>query len=444
MRTFKTESNRSTMKSPVCAWLTRGALAGTLVAMSAMIPMVGLAPLASAKIAATLDDTPQPAKTSTTTIVENDGTRTIRLEIVNGKVKTASVNGAVVPDNRIVCEGDTIRINDESGKEIYVYNAPDASSLTTRHGMSFSPSSPFGSTWAAGGLGSSGTTESPVIKVENPKGMIGVQLIEPDSTLRGHFGLKEGEACLVAAVFEGLPAAAAGLEPYDIIVAVDGQTPAGTEEVRAVLRAKEPGTPVELTVLKKGERRNYPVAPEAYDRTKLDSAKRRAIAAAEHDEFNALAQTFGARARGAAAGISSTARFPSRTTWTMPQEDMVVGIGLGPDGENGHQIILRLRDEQQQLNERIRDISAKMQRDIVERLEGLRSSASSSKDLQAQILELEAQLERLRSRQRDLDSIQPGQAPAAPPAPLPPDAPLEKPTRRESFNPRSSWRVSMS
>lgn len=66
---------------------------------------------------------------------------------------------------------------------------------------------------------------------------------------------------VVGEVTAGGPAAAAGLEPGDRIVAVDGAAVASFEELQEIVRVS-PDEPLTLTVLRDGERRQLEVVPE--------------------------------------------------------------------------------------------------------------------------------------------------------------------------------------
>jgi membrane-associated protease RseP (regulator of RpoE activity) len=118
------------------------------------------------------------------------------------------------------------------------------------------------------------------VQIATPPVMIGVQLLDPDSSIRGHLGLKENEATMVGAVYEGLPAALAGLEPYDIIIGVGDKTAAPPATVREALRTTETGKSVSLKVLHRGQEKTVTITPEKYDGEKLDKAKINAIAGA--------------------------------------------------------------------------------------------------------------------------------------------------------------------
>ena len=113
-----------------------------------------------------------------------------------------------------------------------------------------------------------GTTEA----AEAPKSMIGVGLGAPDGALAHHLKFDAKKSTMVQSVVEGLPAQAAGLERYDIIVGVNGGTDASTANLYKVLRETEPGAKVALDVLRGTETRKLEITAVEFDAEQLDSA----------------------------------------------------------------------------------------------------------------------------------------------------------------------------
>ncbi|HMN42096.1 MAG TPA: PDZ domain-containing protein [Phycisphaerales bacterium] len=228
---------------------------------------------------------PDPIDATSNTIVSSssvwsisstqDG-HTYKIDGKDGAV-TAEIDGTPVPADRVALEGDAVSIKDEKGNTLFATQTP-ASGVS---GDVFALTSPRGSLFSgpralvAGPRDHTGRVEPAA-----PPVMIGVQLLEPDASLRGHLGLKENESTMIGAVYDGLPASLAGLEPYDIIVAINGKSPAPVEAVRSALRDTEAGKSVSLRVIHRGQEKTLAVSPEKYDQNKLDKAKVNAIAAA--------------------------------------------------------------------------------------------------------------------------------------------------------------------
>ncbi|MHC4310712.1 MAG: Do family serine endopeptidase, partial [Planctomycetota bacterium] len=69
------------------------------------------------------------------------------------------------------------------------------------------------------------------------------------------FALEEAEGVAITQVVEDSPAEKAGLERYDVIIQLEGERVANYNEFRNKVAMVQPGTEVELTVLRDGERK---------------------------------------------------------------------------------------------------------------------------------------------------------------------------------------------
>lgn len=72
-------------------------------------------------------------------------------------------------------------------------------------------------------------------------------------------GLSDREGALVSAVMDGSPAAAAGIQAGDIILAVDGRRIVRTAMLRRLIKAHAPGDGVSLLVLRDGSEQTLDV-----------------------------------------------------------------------------------------------------------------------------------------------------------------------------------------
>jgi serine protease Do len=92
------------------------------------------------------------------------------------------------------------------------------------------------------------------------RGFLGVSFQpEVDADLARSFGLSSTRGALVTSVVEDSPAAQAGVEVSDFIVAVDDQEVASGNDLRNIIAARQPGQTVTLTVVRNGERRELKV-----------------------------------------------------------------------------------------------------------------------------------------------------------------------------------------
>jgi serine protease Do len=92
------------------------------------------------------------------------------------------------------------------------------------------------------------------------KGFLGVSVVAIDQNVRAQLGgYTDPGGVAIAAVPDGTPAAAAGLEPGDVIEAVNGKTVSSPEQFVSTISALKPGTKVTLRVWQRGIKRNVQV-----------------------------------------------------------------------------------------------------------------------------------------------------------------------------------------
>jgi serine protease DegQ len=83
---------------------------------------------------------------------------------------------------------------------------------------------------------------------------LGIRPAELTPQLTERFGVEAERGILVASVVEGSASDEAGIEPGDVIVAVDGAPMRRVEDLLALLRTRSPGEVVTLTIDRNGER----------------------------------------------------------------------------------------------------------------------------------------------------------------------------------------------
>lgn len=215
-----------------------------------------------------------PAREQSITVV-NDDEDSVSVRMENGKVVSVERNGKRVPLDRVRQEDGKIRIVDENGKVVHEI----ATGVATTEWSEKSGDKQIRPNTRPEVQGNRIRVlpQLEEVVIDQPKVMIGIQMAEADRSLVGHFGLKEGEVTMVSGVYDGLPASAAGLSPYDIIVSVDGKSPAGQEDVRKALRSKNDGDVAVFTVIKKGKRQDLELKLVPFDGEKLESSRLNAI-----------------------------------------------------------------------------------------------------------------------------------------------------------------------
>jgi serine protease Do len=87
------------------------------------------------------------------------------------------------------------------------------------------------------------------------RGWLGIHIQDIDETLAAAMDLENSDGALVADVTDGGPAAQAGVEQGDIIVALDGKKIKDSTQLRNEIAALEPGSKTTLDVLRDGSKK---------------------------------------------------------------------------------------------------------------------------------------------------------------------------------------------
>ncbi len=168
------------------------------------------------------------------------------------------------------------------------------------------------------------------------RGWLGVTIQGLDDELAAGLGLDEAGGALVAAVVERSPAAVAGVEPGDVILAIEGEQ---IEDARGLVRAvgtAHPDDDVVLEIWRDGEMLTFPIRlglmPGTADPVAASGAKRSSSSVAElgfrvDDLDGRLRRQF--RLDDTATGIVVTAVDPDgpAAKKDLQPGDLIVGIG---------------------------------------------------------------------------------------------------------------------
>jgi len=100
-----------------------------------------------------------------------------------------------------------------------------------------------------------------------PNSYIGTQIIDLNKQLADYFQVPDGEGVLVTEVEKDSPAEKAGLKAGDVIVAVDGQTVAETQDLVDQIGDKEKGDKVTIAYYRRGAKAELPVEVEERENT---------------------------------------------------------------------------------------------------------------------------------------------------------------------------------
>ena len=178
----------------------------------------------------------------------------IEVRVENGET-TVIVNGEEIAPDRFRTENGNVIVFDEDGNEIQsvklFMKAGDPGFILTMPGKE-------GLRWQF---------HRPHANV-----MLGVHLADPGAALRKHLRLEPGEGSMIRGLYEGLPAHRAGLQQYDVIIAVDGEPVDDSGTILAALADAEAGDEVTLSVVQNGRHKQFTVTLDAFDAAKMGPA----------------------------------------------------------------------------------------------------------------------------------------------------------------------------
>lgn len=104
------------------------------------------------------------------------------------------------------------------------------------------------------------------------RGRLGVTIQEVNQSLAESFGLGKPEGALVNAVEKGSPAARAGIEPGDVILAVNGKEIGSSGELPAIVAGMAAGETAKLDIWRNRTRRQIDVSVGSFETTKTAAA----------------------------------------------------------------------------------------------------------------------------------------------------------------------------
>lgn len=84
------------------------------------------------------------------------------------------------------------------------------------------------------------------------KPYMGVRLADIKREWMSELGLRSAEGSLIMQVEKGAPAERAGLQPYDVVVAINGKKVKNTKALQDAIQAQKPGARVNLQILRDG------------------------------------------------------------------------------------------------------------------------------------------------------------------------------------------------
>lgn len=100
------------------------------------------------------------------------------------------------------------------------------------------------------------------------RGWIGVEPTELTADLAKTFNIQRSQGVIITGVLQSGPAARAGVQPGDVLLAVEGQPVQTVPELLAKVSALKPGRPARLKFLRKNEEMEFAVTPAQRPRAK--------------------------------------------------------------------------------------------------------------------------------------------------------------------------------
>ena len=172
------------------------------------------------------------------------------------------------------------------------------------------------------------------------RGQVGVQVQGIDSERAAGLGLPDTRGALVVDVVAGGPAEKAGLEPGDVIRAVDGVAINQSSDLPPLIGAKAPGTRVRLKVFREGREHDIDVTLTRLDESVVAGAPSpgRPPAAASSNPLGLVGQDLNATQRrqmglesGEGVGIARVEGLAARSAGLAPG-DVILRVGRTPVG----------------------------------------------------------------------------------------------------------------
>ncbi len=167
--------------------------------------------------------------------VINKNGQELVLEERNGGERKVTLNGQLVPKDRVTIDGGRITILNERGEPIFEHQGVTITKPPVNWG------------WQE---------LKPRREVEK-RPVIGITMKPVSPELAYHLDLEPGRCVLVERVAEGQPASQAGLQQYDVIVAMNGQNGVHPVNLRELIADSKAGDRIDLTVLRRGEQLNF-------------------------------------------------------------------------------------------------------------------------------------------------------------------------------------------
>jgi len=162
------------------------------------------------------------------------------------------------------------------------------------------------------------------------RGRLGVMVQNLTPELAKAFDIKETHGAVISKVVEDSPAAKAGLQPGDVVVAVNGRPVSAASDLRTTIGLMPVGETVHLEIVRNGMHRNVSVTIAKAIETKLEGRQiNPRLGGAAFGEINEESPEFGNLQGVAVLGVT-----PGSAAWAagLRKGDIIVSVNRQPVG----------------------------------------------------------------------------------------------------------------
>jgi len=184
--------------------------------------------------------------------VDDDSHGALSLTLQRDGSMQATLDGRELAADRLVREGDRVSVLGPDGERIYELQV-----FGHNRGLGY----PYGEGGTAMIFGAGGGGFAALEGFNaKPRHVIGVVTTPVDGAVAAQLGLEPDSAVIINEVTADMPAAKAGLLPFDVITHIDGSAPVTRELLRERVSAANVGQVLRITLLRRGQPQDVDVA----------------------------------------------------------------------------------------------------------------------------------------------------------------------------------------
>jgi len=253
----------------------------------------------------------------------------IEMTMADGKIVSLRIDDEEVPASRVRQKGSMVEVLDENGNVMQ-----EIPMLFGTSGLSMSIAPSVGI--------------APAVAAAPAKSMIGVGFGQIDEALAHHLKIDPFQVTMVTSILDQMPAHKAGLERFDVIVAINGKPGAPMDALRRAIADAAPGTTMTLSVRRGSETKDVKVETAAFDAAKIAAAGLAGDSGLEYAESGDNVMFFIGPD-----GKRREIRMPNFEDITIMPEMPDFSQFQGLDAERMEQIEARVREMVDRLNKRL-------------------------------------------------------------------------------------------